>query len=386
VNSTLRFWIISCVAMAVFLVAATFALGQWNLHQFSNFVGDRLVLLNELRRGALKQYFATAEAELLFWSTSPEILTSQKRLNEIWSDGGIVAAKARENYIDNNPNPQGFFRNLDDAGDDSIYSELHGSLHPRAKLFVTERGYYDFFLIGPDGDVMYSVEKESDFGTNLSWGQWSDTGLAEVFEQARRAPEPGFVAVSDMQPYGPSGGAAAMFMGTAVHDEDGNFLGVIAFQLPTDRIVSIMNYTSGMGETGETYLVGEDLLMRSNSRFSKESTILTQAVDTPTVHRALEGGEGMELVNDYRDVEVMSVYSPFKVGEANWAVMAEIDREEVVHAAARNRPAMYGVLMFFYGLSLWSLWYWRSRQLPDFDGGEQMAFDLPDGDGPGLAS
>ncbi len=106
-NSTLRFWIISCVIMAVILVAATFALGQWNLHQFSNFVGDRLVLLNELRRGALKQYFATAEAELLFWSTSPEILASQKRLNDIWSDGGIVAAKARENYIDNNPNTRG---------------------------------------------------------------------------------------------------------------------------------------------------------------------------------------------------------------------------------------------------------------------------------------
>ena len=65
-----------------------------------------------------------------------------------------------------------------------------------------------------------------------------------------------------MQPYGPSSGAAAIFMATAIMSQEEEFLGVIVFQLPTDRIVSIMNYTSGMGETGETYLVGEDLLMR----------------------------------------------------------------------------------------------------------------------------
>ena len=384
-SSNLRFWLASSVSMALVLLAVVFALGQWNLHQFSGFVGDRLVLLNELRRGALQQYFATAEAELRFWSSSPDIVAAQRQLQEIWSNGGAVASSARENYIDKNPNPDGFFRNLDDAGDGSLYSSLHAQLHPRAKLFVTERGYYDFFLIGPEGDVLYTVEKEADFASNLSWGQWSDTGLADVFERARRASGDGLVAISDMQPYGPSSGAAAIFMATAIMSQEEEFLGVIVFQLPTDRIVSIMNYTSGMGETGETYLVGEDLLMRSNSRFTEDSTILRQTVDTPSVHSALAGEDGRGLVEDYRGVEVMSVYAPLSIGDSNWAVLAEIDRDEVVLAAARDRPAMQRALLFFYGLSLWSLWYWRSRQLPDQDM-DLPGLDFPDGDGGGLGA
>jgi methyl-accepting chemotaxis protein len=348
-------------------------------------VGDRLVLLNELRRGALTQYFATAEAELRFWSSSPDIVGAQRQLQEIWSTGGSVASSARQHYIDKNPNPAGYFRNLDDAGDGSLYSRLHAQLHARAKLFVTERGYSDFFLIGPEGDVLYTVEKEVDFASNLSWGQWSDTGLADVFERARRGSGAGVVAISDMQPYGPSSGAAAIFMATAIMSAEEEFLGVIAFQLPTDRIVAIMNYTSGMGETGETYLVGEDLLMRSNSRFIEESTILRQTVDTASVHRALAGADGKELVEDYRGVEVMSVYAPLSIGESTWAVLAEIDREEVIIAAARDRPAMQRALLFFYGLSLWSLWYWRSRQLPDQEL-DMAGLDFPDGDGGGLGA
>jgi len=72
------------------------------------------------------------------------------------------------------------------------------------------------------------------------------------------------------------------------------------------------------------------------------------------------------------------------VGDSRWAVMAEIDREEIVQGAARERPNFSGALLFVYGLSLWSVWYWRSRQLPGES--EQMAMmDFSDaGDGGGL--
>jgi methyl-accepting chemotaxis protein len=177
-----------------------------------------------------------------------------------------------------------------------------------------------------------------------------------------------------------------MFMATALHADHGRgrLLGVLALQLPTDRILEIMNYTSGMGDTGETYLVGPDKLMRSNSRFIEESTVLRQSVDTPAVERALAGEQGMTYLVDYRGVEVMSVYLPMELAGANWAVLAELDREEIARIAARERPSMAGVLLFLYGLSLWSVWYWRSRPL---DGeGEQLAgLDFGDNDGGGMA-
>lgn len=381
-NTALRFWATSVIALALLLGLVVWGLLQWNLANYTRMVGERLVLLSELRRGAVEQYLDTAQAELRFWSTNVEMLDAQASLLQLWRNPA-AADQVRHSYVEANPHPAGFYMNLDDAEDGSAYSEFHARMHPRAKLFVTQRGYYDFFLIGPSGDVLYTVNKESDFATNLLSGPWRDTLLAGVFKEALHSPK-GHVALSDLHNYEPSDGAPAMFVATALYNDVDELLGVIALQVPTDRIMGIMNYTSGMGRTGETYLVGPDLLMRSDSRFSEQSTILKQVVDTPAVEQALAGEQGQALVTDYRGVEVLSAYLPMTVGGTRWAVMAEIDRDEVVQGAAREVPNFSAVLLFIYGLSLWSVWYWKSRQLPGE--GEQMAMmDFSDsGEGGGL--
>ena len=380
-----RFWIFWSLGLTVLVALGFYAVLQWNLKNYSQMVADRLLLLGELRRGAVQEYFATADAELRFWSTNDVMLDAQADLLEIWNSDPQLAVRVRQAYLEDNPHPLGFRLNLDDAGDGSPYSEFHARTHADARLFVTERGYYDFFLISPTGDVLYSVEKEADFATNLIEGPYRDTGLAAAFVQVKRNLRENIVAVTDMVPYEPSEGAPAIFMATALTSSAGEFLGVIAVQLPTDGILGIMNYTSGMGETGETYLVGQDLLMRSDSRFTDHSTVLQQTVDTPTVERALAGEQGVDYVLDYRGVEVLSAHLPIDVGDTRWAVMAEIDGAEIKEGAARERPAMTGPLLFIYGLGLWSVWYWRGRTLPE-DGEQYASLDFGDIDGGGVDS
>ena len=80
----------------------------------------------------------------------------------------------------------------------------------------------------------------------------------------------------------------------------------------------------------------------------------------------------------------MSAYMPLEVGSTRWALMAEIDRAEIEQGAARERPALSGILLFFYGLGLWSVWYWRGRTLPD-EVAQYVPMDFGDGDaGTGL--
>ncbi len=43
--------------------------------------------------------------------------------------------------------------------------------------------------------------------------------------------------------------------------------------------------------------------------------------------------------------------------------MAEFDRDEIVSSAAAERPSLTGVLLLIYGLSLWSVWYWRGSRM-----------------------
>lgn len=376
--SSTRFWMIWSLALAVIMMLAAWAFSQWHLQQYNREISARLQLLNELRQGALQLYFGTAEAELRVWGSSPLILEAQSALTQEWStgDSDALAEDIRRAYIEQNPHDTGKYSELFKA-DDSAYSIIHASLHDTARRFVTERGYYDFFLVGNDGYVYYSVEKEDDFATNLLNGPWRDSGLGKIYRRALDTA--GAVVMGEMEAYGPSKGAPAMFTASTIRDSEGVTLGVLIFQLPTQTILNIMNYTSGMGETGETYLVGEDLLMRSNSRFSEESTVLKQTVDTRTVALALAGEEGVEYSSDYRGVEVLSSYDSIPVAQTKWAVMAEIDKAEVVALAARERPAISGALALLYGLSLWSIWYWRGRQMPQ-NGGELPPVDMGQSD------
>lgn len=363
--STMRFWLGWAVGIGMILMLGAWGLSYWHLNNYIKIGSDRMMLLAELRRGAVEEYFSTADAELRFWSTSPSIIELQKDMLALFEGAqeGAMASRVQELYVKENPNPPGLMLHLDNAGDGGAYSALHAQSHPPARLFVTQRGYYDFFLIGANGDVMYTVEKEADFGSNLETGEWKDSALAQVYAQAKQTQASRYIAVSDMRPYGPSNDAPAVFMATALHDEKQEFIGVLAFQLPTDRILDIMAYSNGMGESGETYLVGQDFLMRSDSRFTTESTVLKQLVETPTVARALQGEHGIEVVDDYRGIKVLSAYLPLEVGHTVWAVMAEIDVDEVATIAARERPSFSVALLFIYGLSFWSIWYWRGREM-----------------------
>ncbi len=111
----------------------------------------------------------------------------------------------------------------------------------------------------------------------------------------------------------------------------------MALHISTEQINEIMQERTGLGETGETYLVGQDFLMRSDSRFSEESTIMKQKVDTENTRhcftyeaKRLEHSwrEEVRVFPDYRGVKVLGthVYIP----QVRWALLAEIDEEEAL--------------------------------------------------------
>jgi len=359
-RNSLRFWLITAAALALLLGGIGAAVTRFVVKAELEHFAERFLLLSSLRKDALESYFDTVRAEITFWSLNQDLLSKQAEMTRRWKAYQDAAdrADARLDY-------------------DFSTSALQAELDFLAKLFVVERGYYDFFLIGKDGNVLYTVEKEADLETNLISGPWRETGLAQVFKRAVQAAEGRAVVFSDFAPYAPSAGEPAMFAATAMLNDDGQLLGVLALQLPTERIQSIMQFTAGMGQTGETYLVGEDLLMRSDSRFSAESTILKTRVDTEPVKRALDGESETLFAPDYRGENVLSAYTAIEVGDFHWAVMAEIDEQEVLQTMAGKRPAIAGLVVLLYSLAMWSLWYLRSG---DWSGGDALAAVAGDAD------
>ena len=291
---------------------------------------DRMRLFHDLRKAAVEDYMRSMSSDLRAMSRNGRMISAVQRFDESWNDIGAEApATVRRLYIEENPYGPGERDMLEDAGDGSAYSKVHAEFHEWARRFLGHFRYYNMFLIDPEGNVVYTAAKEDDFGTNLNDGPYSDSPLARVFQLAvKRGPER--VSVSDFELYEPSLEAPATFIATSIYSKDGKLLGVLAIELLAGPINDLLHFTAGMGETGETYLVGNDRLMRSQSRFIRESTLLSQRVDTPSVSSALAGFAGAQLIEDYRGVPVLSVYSPVDFGGQPWVLLAEIDHAEIL--------------------------------------------------------
>lgn len=288
-----------------------------------------LVTLQELRRFAVEDYLATLRSEILLYSNGPEIQVTLQQLVRGWResyDGSGLTL--RRIYGSDNPYPLGERHRLERADDGSRYSSVHATVHPRMVRFLEHHGFYDVFVVAADGSLVFTVAKEDDFGTNLIDGPWRDTGLGRAVRAALEANEPDFVAFTDFEPYEPSAGEPASFIASPIFDPGGTRLGALAFQVPTERLRSILQFTAGMGRTGETYLVGVDYLMRSDSRFSDASTVLSTRVETEAPRRALAGETGADVIEDYRGISVLSAFGPLLFEGTTWALIAEIDVQE----------------------------------------------------------
>jgi methyl-accepting chemotaxis protein len=200
------------------------------------------------------------------------------------------------------------------------------------EMYIREYEYYDLFLIRPEGDIFYSVERESDFGTNLLNGPYADTGLAKLFRKVLDTGRPG---MADFEPYVPSNREPAAFIAQPLLS-DGKIVLVVGLQLSIDAINQIMMKRTGMGRTGETYLVGSDNLMRSDSfldpRYHSIKASFADpgkgSVDTVAIREALAGRSGEKIITDYNGNPVLSAYMPVKIWDTTWALIAEMDVAE----------------------------------------------------------
>jgi methyl-accepting chemotaxis protein len=199
--------------------------------------------------------------------------------------------------------------------------------------YIQKYGYYDFFLIHPEGKVFYSVTHEADYGTNMVNGKYKDSGLGTLIQKTLQTRQFG---IADFQPYAPSNGEPASFIAQPlIHN--GEVQLVIALQLSLDSINKIMQQREGMGKTGETYLVGKDKLMRSDSfldsaNHSVKASFANPAkgmVDTQATSEAFAGKKDANIVIDYNGNPVLSAYTPVEILGVTWALLAEIDEAEV---------------------------------------------------------
>jgi class 3 adenylate cyclase len=246
---------------------------------------------------------------------------------------------------------------VEDAGDGSAWSAANARYDFWFRLIVTKFDYPDALLLDMQGNVVYSVNKGPDLGTNILTGPYRESNLRDAYQKALRSNDVDFVWITDFQPYQPQLDAPTAWVVSPV-GMNGKIEGVMALPLPIVKINRIMTANehweaAGMGPSTETYLAGPDGLMRSDSRefvedpreFRRDAiaagtppdvvekairlggTTMVQPVATAGLRAAQRGETGVVSTTDYMGNQELEAYAPLNVANSDlhWSILATRD-------------------------------------------------------------
>jgi len=149
--------------------------------------------------------------------------------------------------------------------------------------------FYDILFIDNDGDVFFTIRKESDYHSNIFQGEFAKTHLAQTLQSD---PDKGFV---EFQQFAPSDEPAAFFI--VPMKDKGKNLGWFVLQCSVNKINSIF-MSSEIGLTGEVFLVNSNQVMLTDSRFIGDSTILRKHLSRDNIDSKFKERKGNRVVMD----------------------------------------------------------------------------------------
>ncbi len=303
----------------------TFFLYNNSANILTDEIQKKLSVVAEKQMDKIESYFEAKERDIKALSGLPNIKEAIISSNNAYQIGGINSEE---------------------------YQALHVETRLLLKFFGETYGYYDIFFISPSGDVIVSVEEESDLGTNLYTGQFNDTELAHVFDKAKTTRK---VALSKFRYYPPSG-KPAMFMASPVI-KDNDVVGILVTQLNHNDIYDIAKNYTGLGETGETLLgdkIGDEAVFITplkydiNAAFNRKVKLDSDNDDDKPIRDAVQGKEGQGLSKNYRGIDSYSVWK--HVPSTGWGLVVKIDESEAFAIVSEQTTIsfmMMGIAIIF---------------------------------------
>ncbi len=191
------------------------------------------------------------------------------------------------------------------------YSELNEiiKIHPE---------FYEVFILNKNGRLAGTTNPEEEIGTDFS----KDLLFLNAKEK---------VYIKDAF-YDEEFGKNSIAISAPIFDEAEKLSGVFIVRMETEELDKITLDRTGLGQTGEIYLINEHRYMITSSKFfPAEMTFLKLEVDTEGSNHCFEHGEEGHITfiyPDYRGVEVLGAHATIK--EMKWCLLAEIDETEAL--------------------------------------------------------
>ena len=363
------------------LMLAAVAIAGLGIMGVMSFRAARAVL-DESGMATLQNTLATRKYDIETWSrgllvdarSEAASLATQRALREFAGAWGRIegdpSAWVDATYGSGTGAPAGERDSLDYAGDLSDYSIVHRRYHTTLRALRDAKGFYDVLLIDVAGNVLYSVEKEPDYGSNLLTGAGAASNLGEIVAQVLADGAAPSVA-SDFAHYAPSADDPAAFIAAPVKSPEGQLLGAIAFRVSTDPVEAKLRRAAGLGETGQAYLVGQDGVLRSNLRLSPEPALLVRRIENVAASRAIAGETGVIEAPGMDGTPAHLAFADIDFLGNRYAIVLEEDQEELfapVQALAQKLTIQAGWLTLLMIALAWAMARSVSRPLRSVGG------------------
>ena len=234
-------------------------------------------------------------------------------------------------------------------------SSLNSDFEKYISVYLNSNNYYNkILLLNNDGEILFQQNSSLSLREKRSNLNAEKTILDNLIQKINLQNK---ICIQDYEL--DSAKNPRIFIGGKTQNN-----GILIFEISINSINSIMyntNIHNGLGKSGEAYLVGEDFLMRTCSRFQENSIFKTQ-VKTQASLNAISGKTGIEIVNDYRGISVLSSFSKINILDLKWMIFAEIDNREAMIPIYRLRNSIL-ILSIIIAILVFGIVYIISKKL-----------------------
>lgn len=305
-------------------------------------VFTKLEAIQNLKTKALQELIHNWKAETEFLADS-QLVTSSYELLKKYHDE--VLAGAAEPFPTGTPE----------------YRKLWEQISPKMLEAQRHFEFYDIMIVcAAHGHVLYTNGKEADLGANLQHGQYRDTAVADLWKNSINSNK---VLLHDFEMYTPSNQFSG-FMAAPIKDQSGSTQAVLVVQLAHSAINKVVQDRTGMGEKGESYVVGdfEGKKTYRNDRVVMDGKI-GQEKSGGYVDSGLSGASGRLVTysDSYKRWEGV-VYSPVKIEGLNWAMISNVDYDEAMASVGKLRNVLL-LMMTIFSIIVGFVGYYLARKI-----------------------
>ena len=298
----------------------------------------RLEVALNVRKGGVADWYDDLNTQVINESENPTI---RRALTE-FSDAWIALPGDKQEFLQKT-----YGKESGTAGNNAVditaaqtdYSRRHKRLHPFFTSLTERYDYADIYIVDTEGNLIYSVQKEIDFATNLFKGPWKDTGLSRAY-QAALALEKNQASFADLAPYEPGGDTYSGFVAAPILSVNGSLMGVYAVHITSESINTAFHLDVGLGETGNTFVIGDDYHPRTSSLPQSLALQRRDDVYPDLVDLALAGEFGIAETVGIDGEAVLAAYAPIQIGDHSWALVAEQATGELFASVVKLRNDM----------------------------------------------